>query len=52
MEFDLVASLHALPETDPIDVEGMQFHSNTCESYCAAVTGDAFQTICPEVTCY
>jgi hypothetical protein len=28
--FDLVASLQALPETDPIEVEGIQFGFRTC----------------------
>ncbi len=34
MEFaslDLVASLQALPETDPIEVDGIQFGHETCE---------------------
>jgi hypothetical protein len=52
MEFDLVASLHALPETDPIEVEGIQFDSYTCESACGILTVDIADTICNEVTCY
>ncbi|HKR49237.1 MAG TPA: VenA family class IV lanthipeptide [Pseudonocardiaceae bacterium] len=28
--FDLVASLQALPETDPIEIEGIQF-GGTCQ---------------------
>ena len=29
--FDLVASLQALPETDPIEIEGIQFGGTTCQ---------------------
>jgi hypothetical protein len=31
--FDLVSSLQALPETDPIEVDGIQFNP-TCGSQC------------------
>lgn len=29
-EFDLVASLQTLPETDPIEVDGIQLGGGTC----------------------
>lgn len=29
LEFDLVASLQALPESDPVEIEGVQF-GGTC----------------------
>lgn len=28
--FDLVSSLQALPETDPIEIDGVQFGGGTC----------------------
>ncbi len=34
--FDLVSSLQALPETDPIEVDGIQFNP-TCGSHCRDV---------------
>jgi len=49
--FDLVASLHALPETDPIEIDGIQFGrghggANTCQSGCSVLTLNILQTIC------
>ncbi|MGH3614035.1 MAG: VenA family class IV lanthipeptide [Pseudonocardia sp.] len=44
--FDLVASLQALPETDPIEVDGIQFGGNTCQSACVALTVNVIQTVC------
>jgi len=48
--FDLVASLHALPETDPIEIDGIQFGrggggSNTCQAGCF-LTLNLLNTIC------
>jgi hypothetical protein len=43
--FDLVSSLQALPETDPIEVDGIQF-GNTCGSQCVALTVNVIQTVC------
>ena len=48
--FDL-SSLHALPETNPIEVEGIQF-GDTCQSACAVATVNVIQTVCAVVaTC-
>lgn len=51
--FDLVSSLHALPETDAVEIEGIQFGGNcgTCQSVCLAVLGvvttvNVVQTVC------
>jgi len=52
--FDLVASLAALPETDPIEIEGIQFTggggggggASTCQSACVLLTVNVLQTIC------
>ncbi len=43
---DLVASLQALPETDPVEVEGIQFGGDTCQSACVLGTVNVGQTIC------
>lgn len=49
--YDLVSSLHALPETDPIEVDGIQFNA-TCQSQCVALSVDVLQTACVVVvTC-
>lgn len=50
--FDLVSSLHALPETDPVEVDGIQFNP-TCGSQCQDVaTVNVIQTVCAVVaTC-
>jgi hypothetical protein len=46
-ELDLVASLQALPETDPVEVEGVQFGgAQTCQAACVAVTVNVLQTVC------
>jgi hypothetical protein len=54
MEFDtidLVASLQALPESDPIEVDGVQF-AQTCQSQCAVIATINVQTVCAIVaTC-
>ncbi|MGX1778602.1 VenA family class IV lanthipeptide [Nocardia brasiliensis] len=52
LDLDLVAALHALPETDPVEIEGVQFGRNlTCGTGCAIATIN-IQTICFElVTC-
>ncbi|MGH3831440.1 MAG: VenA family class IV lanthipeptide [Pseudonocardiaceae bacterium] len=51
--FALVSSLHALPETAPVEIEGIQFGggNNTCQSNCLAVLGivttlNVVQTVC------
>jgi hypothetical protein len=44
---DLVASLQALPETEPVEIEGVQFGGvRTCNSACVAVTVNVLQTVC------
>jgi hypothetical protein len=50
-KFDLVSSLHALPETAPIEIDGIQF-GDTCGSACVALTVNVIQTVCAVVaTC-
>lgn len=50
--FDLVASLQALPETDPIEVNGIQFGGNTCIAQCQDPgTVVVIQTVCVAGTC-
>ncbi|MGH3566652.1 MAG: VenA family class IV lanthipeptide [Pseudonocardia sp.] len=47
--FDMVASLQALPETDPIEIEGIQFTgggARTCGSACVLLTVNILQTVC------
>ena len=47
--FDLVASLQALPETDPIEIEGIQFDGN---STCACVgLLTLLNTVCIGISC-
>ncbi len=46
--FDLVASLQALPETDPIEIEGIQF-GGTCQ--CIGLL-TALNSVCVGVSCY
>lgn len=43
--FDLVGSLQALPETDPVEVDGIQF-GGTCGSGCTVLTINILQTVC------
>jgi len=43
--FDLLNSLHALPETAPIDVDGIQF-DNTCQQKCYNLSVNVAQTVC------
>lgn len=45
--FDLVASLQALPETDPIEVEGIQF-GGTCN--CIGLL-TLLNSVCIGITC-
>ena len=51
--FDLVATLQALPETDPIEVDGIDLgRARTCQAQCTAVTANIIQTVCAVVaTC-
>jgi len=45
--FDLVSSLQGLPETDPIEVDGIQFGGDTCASKCVGVlTVNVANTAC------
>lgn len=44
--FNLVSSLQALPETDPIEVDGIQFGGGTCQSGCTAALTVIVNTIC------
>ena len=46
--FDLVASLQALPETDPIEIDGIQFGGRTCS--CTGLL-TLLNTICIGVSC-
>lgn len=49
--FDLVSSLHALSETSPIEIDGIEFN-DTCGSQCVALTVNVIQTVCAIVaTC-
>ena len=44
---DLVAILRALPETDPIEIDGIQFgRGKTCQSKCHGLTVNVVQTVC------
>jgi hypothetical protein len=43
--FDLVASLQALPETDPIEIDGVQFGDDDC-----GITGGGNRT-CYQACC-
>jgi hypothetical protein len=51
-KFDLVSSLHALPETDSVEIEGIQFGDydcggiRTCQSACVLLTLNLVQTVC------
>ena len=50
--FDLVASLQALPESDPIEVDGIQFGSReTCEWECIGFVTVQIRTMCFQHTC-
>jgi len=51
--FDLVASLQALPETEPIEVDGIQLGNgnNTCEQACIGIATIQVNTVCVAVTC-
>ncbi|MGH3787842.1 MAG: VenA family class IV lanthipeptide [Pseudonocardiaceae bacterium] len=43
--YDLVSSLQALPETAPIEIDGIQF-GNTCQQKCVALSVNVIQTVC------
>jgi hypothetical protein len=43
--FDLISSLQALPENNPIEIDGIQFN-DTCQAACIALTVNAVQTVC------
>jgi hypothetical protein len=52
-ELDLAAALQALPETDPIETDGIQFGgggggggARTCGSACLILTVNVLQTVC------
>lgn len=44
--FDLVSSLQALPETAPIEVDGIQFGGGTCGQQCVLLSVNVIQTVC------
>lgn len=44
--YDLVGALSALPETDPVEIEGIAFNPHTCQSQCVALTVNVIQTVC------
>lgn len=46
--FDLVASLQALPETDPVEIEGIQFDGGTCS--CVGLL-TVLNSVCVGVSC-
>lgn len=46
--FDLVASLQALPETDPVEIEGIQFGGGTCE--CVGLL-TLLNSVCVGISC-
>ena len=45
--FDVVTSLQALPETDPVEIEGISLGRNpkTCQAWCTAITVNVIQTV-------
>jgi hypothetical protein len=44
---DLVAVLQTLPETDPVEIDGIQFgRGKTCQAKCQSVTVVVVQTVC------
>ncbi|MEU3860611.1 VenA family class IV lanthipeptide [Streptomyces sp. NPDC028722] len=47
-DLELLARLHALPETDPVSVDGTPFAGGTC--VCVGLL-TALNTICIGVTC-
>ena len=47
--FDLVASLQALPETDPIEIDGIQFGGGGTCACIGLLT--ALNTVCVGVSC-
>jgi hypothetical protein len=55
--FDLISSLQALPETDPIEVDGIQFGpkkggNRTCQQVCIGLlTLNVLNSVCIGVTC-
>ncbi|WP_169776513.1 VenA family class IV lanthipeptide [Amycolatopsis jejuensis] len=49
-EFDMVASLQALPETDPVEVDGIQLGGGGATCNCIGLL-TVLQTICIGVSC-
>jgi len=49
--FDLVASLQALPETNPIEIDGIQLGGRTCVAACVGVLTVNVPTVCVGITC-
>lgn len=45
-ELDPVVALTALPESDPIEVDGIHFGGKTCQSACKGLTVNVVQTVC------
>ena len=47
---DLVATRQALPETETVATEGIQFAKNrTCQAQCIGITANLVQTVCAVV---
>ena len=54
--FDLISSLHTLPETNPIEVDGIQFGpkkggNRTCQQACIGLLTVQVNSVCIGVTC-
>ncbi len=55
--FDLVASLQALPETDPIEIDGIQLSgggggsAQTCSKVCSNASVQIDVSVCIGTTC-
>lgn len=43
---DPIVALAALPESEPIEIDGIQFGHKTCQSRCSGLTVNVVQTVC------
>ena len=44
---DPVVALHALPESDPIELDGIKFGGKkSCQASCTGLTVNVVQTVC------